>query len=165
MTIAETLKELDQEARSTRRLLERVPSDQLDWRPHDKSMSLGQLAMHIASLPGTIAGLARQPGFEARGGDVPRPSAAGTAEILDKLDESLADARDILASMTDADLGLPWRMTRDETELMAMTRGELIRTVMLNHWYHHRGQLTVYLRELDVPLPAIYGSSADERPF
>ncbi len=127
-------------------------------------MSLGQLAMHIASLPGAIAGLSQQERFEAPG-DIPRPGAAGTAEILDTLAESLARARDILGSMTDEDLAIPWRMTHGDTELMAITRGELIRTVMLNHWYHHRGQLTVYLRELDVPLPAIYGSSADERPF
>lgn len=164
MTIQEILRELDQEAASTRRALERVPEDRLEWRPHEKSMTLGQLAMHIATIPGRIADLARESSFEARG-DTSRPETESRERLLAAFDESLAHAREVIGGMSDADLGETWRMTRGGSELMAMPRAAVLRTILLNHWYHHRGQLTVYLRELDVPVPAIYGPSADEPAF
>jgi len=161
-TVADLLLELEQESQASRRILERVPGERLDWTPHEKSMTLGQLAMHIASVPGAIAEVSRNPTFDVTT-VIPRPSATSTAEIMQTLEESLARARTILNSMNDGDLLAPWRMMKGEEVIFAITRGELLRSVMLNHWYHHRGQLTVYLRMLGVPVPAIYGDSADER--
>jgi uncharacterized damage-inducible protein DinB len=163
LTVADLLLELEQEAQATHRVLERVPEDRLDWMPHPKSMTLGQLAMHIANLPGAIAEVSRD-SFDVST-VIPRPSADSTGQLLQTLEESLARARSLLGAMDDADLQSPWRMMNGEEVIFAITRGELLRTVMLNHWYHHRGQLTVYLRLLDVALPAIYGDSADERVF
>jgi uncharacterized damage-inducible protein DinB len=139
-----------------------VPGDRLDWTPHKKSMTLGQLAMHIALVPGNIAELSRNSSFDVKTA-IPRPTATSTAEIVQRLDESLGRARRALGATRDEDLQAPWNMMKGEEIVFSMTRGELLRTVMLNHWYHHRGQLTVYLRMLDVPLPAIYGESADEQ--
>jgi uncharacterized damage-inducible protein DinB len=163
-SVADLMLELDQEAQGTRRILERVPEDRLDWTPHAKSMTLGQLAMHIASIPGNIAGISRNDSFDVKT-MIPRPTATTTAEIVTRLEESLGQARALLGAMNDSDLRAPWRMMQGEEVVFAITRGELLRTVMLNHWYHHRGQLTVYLRLLGVAVPAIYGDSADERVF
>ena len=163
-TIAELLRELETEADATRRVLERVPEDRLEWRPHPRSMTLGELAMHVAVVPGAIAELALLPAFEVNT-PVPRPGASGTAELLAALGDSLAKVRRALAGMDDAALDLPWRMMDGDREVMAITRGALLRSVMLNHWYHHRGQLTVYLRLTGAPVPAVYGPSADENPF
>lgn len=164
MTIIEAmLQELEQEGQVTRRVLERVPGDKLTWKPHEKSMSLGQLAQHIATMPGGIAELARNTPFQVP--EFKAPSAASAAELIGTLDGSLAKAREVLGSMTDADLQATWRLVDGEREIWAIPVGGLLRSLMLNHWYHHRGQLSVYLRELGVPLPSIYGPSADENPF
>jgi len=157
------LQELDQEARTTRRVLERVPGDQLAWKPHEKSMSLGQLALHVATVPGNVAEIAAKPSFSVTKST--QASAASSAELLPALEESVAKARRLLGGMEDAELAETWRLTNGDRELMAIPRAALLRTVMLNHWYHHRGQLSVYLRELNVPVPSIYGPSADENPF
>ena len=157
------LQELDQEARTTRRVLERVPGDQLAWKPHEKSMSLGQLALHVATVPGNVAEIAAKRTFTVT--KFTQASAASSAELLPALEESVAKARRLLGGMDDAELAETWRMSNGDRELMAIPRGALLRTVMLNHWYHHRGQLSVYLRELNVPVPSIYGPSADENPF
>lgn len=162
-TVPDLLLELEQEAQATRRILERVPEERLNWTPHPKSMTLGQLAMHIANIPGAIAEVSRE-SFDVNT-VIPRPTATETGQILRTLDESLARARSILEAMSDGDLQAPWRMMKGEEVIFAITRGELCRSVMLNHWYHHRGQLTVYLRLLGVAVPAIYGDSADERVF
>lgn len=163
-TAAELLGELDREAPTTRRVLERVPGDRLGWKPHEKSMSMGQLALHVASLPGAIAGISTWPEFDA-GTIVPLPTPASTAELLAALDESVARAGTVLGGMDDAALEAPWRLVDGDRELMTIPRGQLLRTLMLNHWYHHRGQLAVYLRLVGVPVPPIYGPSADESPF
>jgi uncharacterized damage-inducible protein DinB len=160
--LAELLLELEQESEASRRILERVPGERLDWTPHEKSMTLGQLAMHIAKVPGAIAEVSQASSFDVAT-VIPRPTASSTSEILEALDESLARARGILGAMNDGDLVAPWRMMKGQEVIFAITRGELLRSVMLNHWYHHRGQLTVYLRLLGVSVPAIYGDSADER--
>ena len=163
LTRDDLLQELEQEAPATRRVLERVPEEQLDWRPHEKSLTLGQLAMHVATLPGQIAQLSMQETFNVSNG-IPRPSAGSTAELLAALDESLASARKIVGSMDDAALASTWRMVDGERELLAIPRGAFLRSVMLNHWYHHRGQLMVYLRQTGALVPAVYGDSADEKP-
>ena len=158
------LSELDQEAATTRRVLERVPTDRLAWKPHPKSMSLGQLALHIAQTPGVIAGFIAEPTLEAPD-EFKQEAATSTSEVLSTLEASLGRAREILSSMDDATVLLPWTLTSKGRTLMAMPRLGVVRVIMLNHWYHHRGQLSVYLRELNVPVPSIYGPSADENPF
>ncbi len=164
MTIADVLQELEQEAATTRRVLERVPGDRLGWKPHEKSMTLGRLAMHVATLPGAIADMASRPSFDA-GTRVPQPEAKSTAEILALLDESLKKAAKIVGGLDDATLASPWKMTAGEKVLISATRAWVLRTVLLNHWVHHRGQLTVYLRLNGIPVPSIYGPSADENPL
>ena len=155
------LQELDEEATTTRRVLERVPTDKLGWRPHARARTLGELALHVATLPGSIAEMATLDTYDA---SQPPPDPK-SAELLPTFDESLAKARAALSSLGEKRLAGMWRMVIDGQEVMAMTRGALLRTVLLNHSYHHRGQLSVYLRVLDVAVPSIYGPSADENPF
>jgi uncharacterized damage-inducible protein DinB len=162
LTIGEITEELEQEAQATRRVLERVPEAKLQWKPHSKSMTLGQLAMHVANLPGAIAEIATRPSFDVKT-QIPRPDATSTRQVLATFEESMRQARGHLGSMTDSELAAPWRMMKGEQELWSMPRGAFLRSVMLNHWYHHRGQLTVYLRQTGALLPAVYGDSADEK--
>jgi uncharacterized damage-inducible protein DinB len=161
LTVSDILQELEHESQATRRVLERVPPDQLQWKPHPKSMTLGQLALHIANVPGAIAEISRAP-FDVKT-PVPRPEASSTEEILERFDQSLIRAKTILRSMNDAELASPWRMMQGDRELWSLPRGAFLRSVLLNHWYHHRGQLTVYLRQTGALVPAVYGDSADER--
>lgn len=157
------LQELDQEAQTTRRLLERVPDGQLAWKPHPKSMTLGQLALHVAQLPGAIAEMAIQDRFPAP--QFTQPAATSAAELVPTLDQGIAKAKMLLDGLDDASMASTWTLVSGERELFTVPRGALLRSLMLNHWYHHRGQLVVYLRELDVPIPSIYGPTADENPF
>jgi uncharacterized damage-inducible protein DinB len=161
MTVNDIVQELEQEGQATRRVLERIPEGQLHWKPHPKSMSLGQLAMHIASLPGAIAAISRT-SFDVKT-SIPLPEPTGRAEVLSRFDESMAQARAILRDTDDAELESPWKMMNGGRELWSIPRGAFLRSVMLNHWYHHRGQLTVYLRQTGASVPATYGDSADEK--
>jgi uncharacterized damage-inducible protein DinB len=158
------LAEMDQEAQSTARVLERVPQAKLSWKPHAKSMSLGQLALHVATIPGNVAELASHTTMSEPPAFV-QAEAATAAELVPALKASIAKARQILGDMDDAKLMETWRLMSGGRELMAMPRAAIIRMIMLNHWYHHRGQLLVYLRMHDVPLPSVYGPTADENPF
>ena len=158
------LMELDQEAATTRRVLERVPEASLGWKPHAKSMSLGQLAMHVATTPGGVAEIVRNDTFEIPGFGQ-RPEATSKAELLTALDNAIAKAKGILREMDDRTLTATWTLKRGNQVVVSIPRVGVIRSILLNHWYHHRGQLSVYLRLLDVPVPAIYGPSADENPF
>lgn len=156
--------EIEQEAATTRRVLERVPGDKLAWKPHDKSMSLGQLALHVASAPGFVADMVKQnpaPAPES----FEQAAAGSTDELLPALDAAVANAKSTLAGFDDAAMMESWSVKAGDKTLMAAPRIGFIRAIMLNHWYHHRGQLSVYLRLLDVPVPSIYGPSADENPF
>jgi uncharacterized damage-inducible protein DinB len=157
------LQELDQEAMATRRALERVPADRMTWRPHAKSRTLGELAVHIATVPGNIAEMAARDTFDVSA--FPPPPSIEAGELPGALDRSVAAARAALTGVGDERLGETWQMIAGGQTIMAMPRLAVLRTIMLNHWYHHRGQLTVYLRELDIPVPSIYGPSADENPF
>ena len=157
------LQELEREAQTTRRVLERVPDDRLGWRPHKKARTLGELALHVAATPGAVATIAAQ--SEVQPPSFIDPSPQSAAELIPALDDSIATARRLLAPMDDAALHATWRVVRDGREIIAMPRIALLRSIMLNHWYHHRGQLSVYLRQLDVAIPSIYGPSADENPF
>lgn len=162
-TIDLLLQELEQEAQTTRRVLERVPEAHLGWKPHDKSWTLGQLALHVAVVPGAIAEIAVQSSVPVP--QFTQPAATNAAELVVALEQSVAKANALLRGMDDAALGSTWRLMDGDREVMAVPRGALLRSIMLNHWYHHRGQLSVYLRQLGVPVPAIYGPSADENPF
>ena len=163
--VAPLIAELERESKATRRVLERVPGEKLEWRPHPKSMSLGQLANHVAGIPGNIARMAQGESFNAadRMGGPPQPE-PGT-DFAANLDAALEESRSILSQWDTKTASGMWRLTAGEQEVFSMPRVEMIRSMLLNHWYHHRGQLTVYLRLLDVPVPAVYGRSADERPF
>jgi len=158
------LQELEQETQTTRRVLERVPNDQLAWRPHAKARTLGELALHVAMVPGGVAELVASPS-PAEAPTFTDPSPKSASELIPALDESIAKVKKALAGMDDAALLATWRLMQGDRELLAVPRVAMLRSVMLNHWYHHRGQLTVYLRELGVPIPSIYGPSADENPF
>jgi len=158
------LQELDQETQTTRRVLERVPNDKLDWRPAAKARTLGQLALHIAQVPGAVASFVAAPSPQQAPQFVD-PSPQSAAELLPALEESVAKARQLLAGLDDAALTAPWTMMSGNRELFTLPRVAMLRSIMLNHWYHHRGQLTVYLRLLGVALPSVYGPTADENPF
>lgn len=158
------LQELEHEAQTTRRVLERVPGDRLTWKPHDKSMSLGQLALHVATVPGALAEMSRRSPYQVPATFEQAP-ATTAAELIPALDRSVAQARAVLSTMTDADLANPWRLVDGDQELMTLPVGVMLRSLMLNHWYHHRGQLAVYLRQVGALVPSIYGPSADESPF
>lgn len=157
------LQELEHEAHTTRRVLERVPDEHLTWRPHEKARTLGELALHIATVPGGVAEAAVQSTMQAPMFIDPRPTSA--SELVPALDQSIAKARSVLGGMDDATLTATWRMMKGDRELMAIPRVAFLRSIMLNHWYHHRGQLSMYLRQLGVRVPSIYGPSADENPF
>jgi len=155
--------EMEQEAKTTRRVLERIPDDKLGWKPHAKSMTLGQLAMHIAGGQKQIAKMANEDVWEV--GNFTVPEAKNRNELLETLEEGTGSAKEALRKMDDAKLMSTWTLKKNGKTIMAVPRIGLIRSVMMNHFYHHRGQLSVYLRMLDVPVPSIYGPSADENPF
>lgn len=163
-SVRELLQELEQEAPATRRVLARVPANRFDWRPHERSMSMGQLANHLAQLPRGIVSAALQPTFDPSA--LPGPtSPANTEALLATFDDAMEYARATLTGMPDADLDIPWKVMRGDTLVLTMPRGAVLRTILLNHSYHHRGQLTVYLRLNGIPLPSVYGPTADEPPF
>ena len=158
------LAELEQEAATTQRVLERIPQAHLSWKPHPKSMSLGQLALHVATVPGNVAELAAVD-------VIPEPpsfiqaEAATAAELVPSLAESVAKAKKVLGGFDDARMNAMWRLQSNGRDILAMPRVAVVRAIMLNHWYHHRGQLLVYLRMLDQSVPSVYGPTADESPF
>lgn len=158
------LAEMDQEAQTTARVLARVPQSKLSWKPHPKSMSLGQLALHVATVPGMVAELAAQDVIAEPPAFI-QPEAATAAELVPALHASVAQARRLLGNLDDEAMMKTWRLMSGGRDLMAVPRAAFVRAVMLNHWYHHRGQLLVYLRMHDVPLPSVYGPTADENPF
>jgi uncharacterized damage-inducible protein DinB len=157
--------ELGQEAAITRRVLERVPEDKLAWKPHAKSMSLVQLALHVASLPRDLSRLAQLEEFDASQANFEPPTPSSVEEILTTHDVGLRVAQDCLNGLDERAAQRNWSLRFKGDEVFTVPRVGLIRSLMLNHWYHHRGQLSVYLRLLEVPLPVIYGRSADENPF
>jgi uncharacterized damage-inducible protein DinB len=156
------LQEMEQESKATRRLLERLPADQLAWKPHAKSFSLGQLALHIAGIPGRIAEAVQEDTFEPR---AVQAEPKDRAEILATFESSLERARSLLSAMDDAMMLRPWSATVKGKAVMTIPRVAALRTIAMNHLYHHRGELVVYLRLLDIPVPMVYGPTADENPF
>jgi uncharacterized damage-inducible protein DinB len=164
MSIAQgLLAEFELQAPVTRRFLERLPEEKLGWKPHEKSMTAGQLALHIATVPGGIARFVQNnPAQAPETFKAAQP--ADCQEILKAFDESVATVRKLLPKFDDAAMNESWRMTAGGREIFAQPRGLFLRDVMLSHWYQHRGQFSVYLRMLDVAVPASWGPSADEPP-
>jgi uncharacterized damage-inducible protein DinB len=158
------LPEFDHEMGTTRRLLERVPDGEFGWKPHEKSMSLGELSDHLSNLPAWANIIVTATTFDlADASRNRRPkNPASRAAMLATFDEKVASARAALASKTDAELTAPWTLTSGAQEMFTLPRISALRSFVMNHSIHHRGQLSVYLRLREVPLPSIYGPTADE---
>lgn len=164
MTIAEALlPEFDREMGVTRRLLERVPEGQFAWKPHDKSMTLGRLVEHLAQLPEWATLTIAQNGIEMGPPPPDHQPPATRAAVLDLFDRNVAKARTTLNGRLDAELTAPWTLKAQGKEVFTMPKALVLRSFVFNHLVHHRGQLTVYLRMHDVPIPSIYGPSGDEQ--
>ncbi len=157
------LPEFDQEMANTRKTLERVPADKWDWKPHSKSGSLGWMAGHIASLPNFTLTMIQSSEYEIEGST--RIKVENASQVLPIFDDLRKKTRDALAAVTDEQFHQTWSLKYKGQVLFAMPRYAAIRTMGLNHIIHHRGQLTMYLRTLDVPVPGLYGPSADENAF
>ena len=157
------LMEIEQESKVTQRVLDRVPADKLTWKPHPKSSSLGQLAMHIAVGQGRLAEIISKDTHEI--GAITQPQPGSQKEILEAFTQSTADALKTLKKLNDSQLMTIWTLTKGGKVVFSAPRVGVIRSILMNHFYHHRGQLSVYLRLLEVPVPSIYGPSADENPF
>jgi uncharacterized damage-inducible protein DinB len=164
-TLEPTLDEIKEEAVITKRMLDRVPADKLTWKPHPKSMSLGQLALHIAGIPGGLTKLLQMEEFDTAQANFNAPQPKNVAEIQAAHDQSVRAAEDFVGGMSDQTAQANWRLLAHGQQISSKPRITVLRSIMLNHWYHHRGQLSVYLRLLDVPVPVTYGPSADENPF
>ena len=160
------LNEFRQEAEITRRVLGRIPADKLTWRPHPKSMSLGQLAIHIAGIPGRLGYIVtQQDRLEVDPNAFTPVPPKDLKEVHDTFEQSCKDAEGYLQGLSDQAAMGDWTLFVQGQPAFTLPRIAVLRSIMLNHWYHHRGQLSVYLRLLDVPVPVIYGRSADENPF
>jgi len=157
------LTEFREEVPATRRVLERVPGDKLGWKPHQKSRSLGELAMHVANIAGLAERIAKSEEFSV--GSVAPPSASSVEEIRATFEKNVRAAEGLLSNMTEQTALGTWRLVFKGKEIFRKPRVAVLRTNLLNHLYHHRGQLSVYLRLLDVPVPVVYGPTADENPF
>jgi len=157
--------ELQMEAAGTRKMIERVPEKSFNWKPHDKSMTLGRLAYHIAENPQWVSVTVDKDEIDFAAKDYVEKEAKTTAELLKVFDESLAEAVECLKNASDEKLMGNWTMRNGEHVYFTMPKIAVLRSFVLNHIIHHRGQLSVYLRILDVPLPQIYGPTADETNF
>jgi uncharacterized damage-inducible protein DinB len=165
MSVAQSLlAEFETQAPITRKFLERLPEDKLTWKPHNKSMSAGQLAYHLAFVPGGVVRFVQDnPAKAPEFASFPEP--ASREEILKVFLESIATVRSLLPKFDDPAMNETWRMIAGGREVLAQPRAEFLRDVMFSHWYQHRGQFSVYLRMLDVAVPASWGPSADEAPL
>ena len=163
MPIAQSLlAEFEIQAPITRKFLERLPDDQLTWKPHEKSMSAGQLAYHLAFVPGGVVRFVQNNPAQAPNFNFPQP--ASRKEVLDVFEESIATVRSLLPKFDDTTMNETWRLFAGKQEVLAQPRAEFVRDVMFSHWYQHRGQFSVYLRLLNIAVPASWGPSADEPP-
>lgn len=163
MTISEMLlPEYDQEMASTRKLLACLPEDKLEYKPHEKSMKLGRLAAHVAEMPGWLAMLPQRDRFEVPAGWQPNV-ATSREQLLSFFDENAAKGHAALASMSDAEFAENWSLVFNGRVAFTMPKSAVVRTIILNHVIHHRGQLGVYFRLNDVAIPGMYGPSADDK--
>ncbi len=165
MEVTPVGKEFREEAATTRRVLERVPGGKLNWKPTAKSMSLGQLALHIAAVPGRFVANLKKTEHEVDPNAFRFEEAKSTEEILAVFDQSVKDAGTYLDGLGEEQLRAAWTLKANGRPLFTKSRQDVARMIMLSHIYHHRGQLSVYLRLLDIAVPSIYGPSGDENPF
>lgn len=159
------LEEFEKEVDGTRRQLERIPGAKLTWRPHAKSMTIGELGMHIASNPEMIANLIALDGMDMSEMGFGPAQPSSTDEIMQCFQSGTEKCRNTLSRMDESAAFSPWKLTRDGGTIFEAPKIGLARSFFLNHLYHHRGELQVYLRLLDVPVPSLFGPSADENPF
>jgi uncharacterized damage-inducible protein DinB len=161
MTISEALlPEFDHEMANTRKILDRVPEDKLTWKPHEKSMTLGRLSSHVAEISQWVVATINEEKLELTP-DMKPFNASTKTELMEALDKNAAAARQAIAGATDEHLAKVWRLIYGGHEVFAMPRAAVLRSMVMSHMIHHRGQLSVYLRLLDVPIPGMYGPSAD----
>src|SRR3982074_1355447 len=165
MAISNTLlPEFDHEMANTRKTLERVPDDKFDWKPHEKSFPMGGLATHLSNLPSWARVGINQDEFDMAPGSVPvkTPELHSTAGVLEQFDKNVAAARAAIAGASDEHLFKPWALLSNGNQILSLPRVAVLRSFVMNHIIHHRAQLGVYLRLNDIPVPSIYGPSADE---
>ncbi|QEH38478.1 DinB superfamily protein [Aquisphaera giovannonii] len=166
MSYAETLlPEFDQEMASTRKVLERLPDDKLDWKAHPKSHTIGWNANHVADIPHWIVEVLTKPALDIAPADGPRyqtPALTSRREILENFDRNVAEARAAIAAAKDEDVRQPWSLLSGGQPIMAMPRAAMIRGMVLNHLIHHRAHLCVYYRLNEIPVPGMYGPSGDD---
>jgi len=163
MTVPELLLlEFDEEMPSTRKILERVPETNFSWKPHEKSMTLGRLASHIAELPARCATIITTENYVRQPGTAPF-LASSSAELVSRFDTTSSEARTALAALSEDQLSVIWSMKMGDRTMVSLPRGMALRRVFMNHLIHHRAQLGVFLRLLDVPIPGMYGPSADDQ--
>jgi uncharacterized damage-inducible protein DinB len=163
MTIPELLLlEFDEEMPGTRKILERVPETNFSWKPHEKSMTLGRLASHIAELPARCATIITTENYVRQPGTAPF-LASSSAELVSRFDTTSSEARTALAALSEDQLSVIWSMKMGDRTMVSLPRGMALRRVFMNHLIHHRAQLGVFLRLLDVPIPGMYGPSADDQ--
>lgn len=161
------LPEFDHEMANTRKTLERVPDAKFAWKPHEKSFSMGGLATHLANLPswGSLTISSDSFDMAPSGQPLKTPELSSTKDLLEKFDENVAATRSAIAGASDAELFKPWRLLSNGNTILTMPKIAVLRSFVMNHLIHHRAQLGVYLRLNDIPVPSIYGPSADENPF
>jgi len=165
MSISQALlPEFDEEMKNTRKMLERLPEDKFDYKPHEKSMALGRLASHVAELPSWAAHTLQSEVLEIQAGQQPY-LAKSRQQLLDDFDKNVAEGRRLIAGATDADFAVIWTFKYGGQAIFAMPRAAVIRSVVMNHMIHHRAQLSVYLRLNEIEVPGMYGPSADEMKF
>jgi len=158
------LPEFDEEMKNTRKMLERVPDDKFDYKPHEKSMALGRLASHVAELPNWAAHTMQTEVLEIEAGQAPY-LAKSNRQLLEDFDKNVAEGRKLITAATDADFAKIWTFKYGGKTIFSMPRAAVIRSVVMNHMIHHRAQLSVYLRLNEIEVPGMYGPSADEMKF
>jgi uncharacterized damage-inducible protein DinB len=162
------LPEFDNEIAGTRKTLERVPYEKFDWKPHEKSTAMGGLATHLSNIPTWAVLTVDQDSLDLAPGGKPMPppeTPKSQADLLATFDANAAKARAAIAGASDAELFKPWTLMRNGNTLLTLPKIAVLRSFVMNHLIHHRAQLGVYLRLNDIPVPSIYGPSADESPF
>jgi uncharacterized damage-inducible protein DinB len=158
------LPEFDHEMGTTRRVLERVPEAEFAWKPHDKSFNLGQLAGHVANIPHWVAAIVQNTVFDLADAEDARPRVPESTEwLVSQFDKNVSAARAGIAGLTDPEFLAPWTFKNNGQIVFTMPRAAALRSFVMNHLIHHRGQLTVYLRLKNVPVPPVYGPTADEQ--